>query len=178
MLSTEFKAWRTKLGFTQEEVARRFRISRVTVINWENDNSPISEIVEQLCRSYEEHWVQEQRRRPDHGPVKLYCYGSGKAAQPVIFENNENAIEAATNVCGEDSKVEPFITSLDGDDIWNIREMRSEINKRLAANRVSAGREGLAERLMEIGRHFSSLPVYDDRSPDEIIGYDENGLPR
>ena len=23
----------------------------------------------------------------------------------------------------------------------------------------------------------SSLPVIDDRSPDEILGYDENGLP-
>jgi antitoxin VapB len=30
---------------------------------------------------------------------------------------------------------------------------------------------------MAIGRHFSSLPVLDPRSPDEILGYDENGLP-
>lgn len=37
---------------------------------------------------------------------------------------------------------------------------------------------GLAEELMEIGRRFSSLPVLDDRSDDEILGYDENGIPR
>jgi antitoxin VapB len=35
----------------------------------------------------------------------------------------------------------------------------------------------LAEDLLEIGRHCASLPVYDNRSSDEILGYDENGLP-
>ena len=35
----------------------------------------------------------------------------------------------------------------------------------------------LAAELMEIGRHCSSLPVLDPRSSDEILGYDENGLP-
>jgi antitoxin VapB len=34
----------------------------------------------------------------------------------------------------------------------------------------------LAARLLEIGAHCSSLPVFDDRTPDEIIGYDENGM--
>jgi antitoxin VapB len=35
----------------------------------------------------------------------------------------------------------------------------------------------LASELMEIGRHCSSLPVLDPRTSDEILGYDENGLP-
>jgi antitoxin VapB len=35
----------------------------------------------------------------------------------------------------------------------------------------------MVEGAMAIGRHFSSLPVIDPRTPDEIIGYDENGLP-
>ncbi|PWC44795.1 type II toxin-antitoxin system VapB family antitoxin [Azospirillum sp. TSO22-1] len=33
------------------------------------------------------------------------------------------------------------------------------------------------DRLIEIGKHCASLPVLDPRSPDEILGYDENGLP-
>lgn len=33
------------------------------------------------------------------------------------------------------------------------------------------------QTLMRIAESFDSLPVYDDRSADEIIGYDENGLP-
>ena len=35
-----------------------------------------------------------------------------------------------------------------------------------------------AARLMEHGKRFVALPVLDPRSPDEIIGYDEVGLPR
>ena len=34
------------------------------------------------------------------------------------------------------------------------------------------------EELMEIAKHSGSLPVLDDRDDDEILGYDENGLPR
>ena len=37
--------------------------------------------------------------------------------------------------------------------------------------------EQLVEDVLEIGHHFSSLPVLDPRSDDEIIGYDEDGLP-
>jgi antitoxin VapB len=36
---------------------------------------------------------------------------------------------------------------------------------------------GTADDLMAIGRRFSSLPILDERSDDEILGYDEDGLP-
>lgn len=36
----------------------------------------------------------------------------------------------------------------------------------------------LADELDEIGRHCASLPLLDPRSEDEILGYDESGLPR
>ena len=36
----------------------------------------------------------------------------------------------------------------------------------------------LADELNEIGRRCAKLPVRDGRSADEILGYDENGLPR
>lgn len=38
-------------------------------------------------------------------------------------------------------------------------------------------RAGIAEALLEIGRRYSELPDKDTRTPDEILGYDENGLP-
>lgn len=38
-------------------------------------------------------------------------------------------------------------------------------------------RSGIAEMLLEYGRRYSALPEKDARSADEIIGYDENGLP-
>jgi plasmid stability protein len=34
------------------------------------------------------------------------------------------------------------------------------------------------EEIMAIARRFASLPVQDDHSDEEIIGYDENGIPR
>ena len=34
----------------------------------------------------------------------------------------------------------------------------------------------LADRLMEIGRHYASLPDLDQRSEEEILGYDEHGI--
>ena len=40
-----------------------------------------------------------------------------------------------------------------------------------------APRRDLAERLLEIGKSYSALPNHDTRSDDEILGYDENGLP-
>ncbi len=33
------------------------------------------------------------------------------------------------------------------------------------------------DRLLEIAKECAALPVHDNRTPDEIIGYDENGLP-
>lgn len=36
----------------------------------------------------------------------------------------------------------------------------------------------LAEQLDEIAVRCAKLPVLDPRSPDEIIGYDDHGLPR
>jgi antitoxin VapB len=38
--------------------------------------------------------------------------------------------------------------------------------------------ESLVEDVMEIGRHCAALTLRDKRRPDEILGYDENGLPR
>jgi len=36
----------------------------------------------------------------------------------------------------------------------------------------------VTNQLREILRRVDRLPVLDSRSPDEIVGYDENGLPR
>ena len=36
----------------------------------------------------------------------------------------------------------------------------------------------LADELEEIAKHCASLPVLDGRRAEEILGYDDNGLPR
>jgi antitoxin VapB len=49
--------------------------------------------------------------------------------------------------------------------------------ERLRVRQDASGAERAA-RLMAHGKKFAALPVSDRRSPDEIIGYDEVGLPR
>jgi antitoxin VapB len=47
--------------------------------------------------------------------------------------------------------------------------------ERLKGSRAVADTAGV---IMEISRRCSSLPDIDKRSPDQILGYDENGVPR
>jgi len=56
--------------------------------------------------------------------------------------------------------------------------VRKALAERLERERLRRGmpRKGLAEQLNELALECASLPVYDTRSPDEIIGYDENGM--
>jgi antitoxin VapB len=52
------------------------------------------------------------------------------------------------------------------------------LRERLARLRGKPRRRRLSEDLREIARRCSSLPTLDERPADEIIGYDERGLPR
>lgn len=51
------------------------------------------------------------------------------------------------------------------------------LRERLARVRRRQGR-CLSEEILKIGRRCSELPIEDERSDDDILGYDENGLPR
>lgn len=51
------------------------------------------------------------------------------------------------------------------------------IRDRLVRERGRAEDVTLEQDLREIQERFRQLPVLDDRTPDEIIGYDEYGLP-
>lgn len=55
-----------------------------------------------------------------------------------------------------------------------IRSLRERLAR---VRRERAGRS-LADELDEIAQHCARLPVRDRRPPDEILGYDEQGLPR
>ena len=51
------------------------------------------------------------------------------------------------------------------------------LQERLDRIRAASVGKNFVEDILEIGRQCAALPVLDDRSADEIIGYDENGLP-
>jgi antitoxin VapB len=52
------------------------------------------------------------------------------------------------------------------------------LRERIQRLRRARAKRRLADELDEIALHCSTLPVRDRRSADEIMGYDENGLPR
>ncbi len=55
---------------------------------------------------------------------------------------------------------------------------RRALEERLRRIGGAARRATLLEDLAAIRRRWSAVPVLDRRSADEIIDYDENGLPR
>lgn len=56
--------------------------------------------------------------------------------------------------------------------------VKTALRERLARVRQRHRGRRLADELDEIARRCASLPVLDARSADEILGYDERGLPR
>jgi len=52
------------------------------------------------------------------------------------------------------------------------------LRDRLVRVRRERTKRRLADELEEIARHCASLPVLDGRRDEEILGYDEAGLPR
>jgi len=52
------------------------------------------------------------------------------------------------------------------------------LEERLAGLRTEKEKAGRLRRVRRIVRRLSRLPDRDKRSADEILGYDEHGLPR
>ena len=51
------------------------------------------------------------------------------------------------------------------------------LKDRLKTLKRQKSRRNLAARLDEIAKHCATLPVLDTRRPEDILGYDEHGLP-
>jgi hypothetical protein len=63
----------------------------------------------------------------------------------------------------------------------NRDDQEEGILMRLSIKHPEAGRSGLPnleEELLAISDRCARLPDFDTRPPDEIIGYDEHGVPR
>ena len=55
--------------------------------------------------------------------------------------------------------------------------VRVAVRDRLEREQRRRGKTVDRARIDEIVAQLAALPVVDDRSPDELIGYDEHGLP-
>jgi DNA-binding XRE family transcriptional regulator len=139
MSPEEFKAWRARLGLTQAEAADKFKVSRVTIANWEAGATPLPYLAGQMCTVYEGLW----KMRDDFGPVTLVYgngpqfvnpYGPGQFLPPQMhhepYRNNRDAIARACEVMDKSSTM--YIVEESGDMVWNGSQLRRECLKRIA----------------------------------------------
>lgn len=75
----------------------------------------------------------------------------------------------------ETEKLAKAIAALTGE--TKTEAVTTALKERLERLKRRRGRKRLANELDEIARHCASLPLLDTRTDDEIIGYDENGMP-
>ena len=52
------------------------------------------------------------------------------------------------------------------------------LRERLRRHEGRTAWPSLKEEILAIGHRCASLPDYDTRTPEEIIGFDEHGIPR
>ena len=67
------------------------------------------------------------------------------------------------------------LAQLTGESI--TQAVHAAIHDRLERERRRRDKTIDRTKIDEIVRRIAALPVVDDRSPDELIGYDERGLP-
>jgi antitoxin VapB len=55
--------------------------------------------------------------------------------------------------------------------------VRTALAERLERERLRRGKPArLADQLVALGRECAALPDFDTRSPDDIVGYADNGM--
>jgi antitoxin VapB len=67
------------------------------------------------------------------------------------------------------------LAALSGETVTTAVRLAAE--ERLQRVRRDRGDRSLAAEILEIGERCASLPDLDTRVADEILGYDEHGLP-
>jgi|HubBroStandDraft_6_1064221.scaffolds.fasta_scaffold294767_2 antitoxin VapB len=94
----------------------------------------------------------------------------------ILFQFVYNAVMPLSIRNPEVERLARALSRLTGEGLTQtILQALRERHQRIRAARQQ---ERLVEDLTVIARRAASLPRRDRRSPEEIIGYDENGLPK
>ena len=85
MNGPELRQWRKLLGYTQEQAAKEFGVTRPTIQNWEYEITSVPVAVDLASRQLLRRWKQ----RPEFGPVTLVYasapLGPKANALPTLF---------------------------------------------------------------------------------------------
>jgi hypothetical protein len=132
MQGQEFKAWRERLGLTQQQIAERFKVTRTTIQNWEGSATPVPAAVDMSCAVWEARLKQEN---PDLGPVTLVYsdgpmfvnpYGPRRRLammQQEPYPSNTWALARVQQLWGREDFHNPFVIEESGTPLWNVVEL-------------------------------------------------------
>ena len=102
--------------------------------------------------------------------VQCYC---GVSYLYVTIKKNKMAINIRNP---ETEQLAEALAKITGE--TKTEAVTNALRDRLARLKRERSERRLADELDKIAQHCASLPVLDERSPEEILAYDENGLPR
>ena len=121
MRGSEFREWRKKLGYTQQEAAKALDVTRATIQNWEGEVTTPPKSVTLACKLLLRRWKQ----RPDFGPVTLVYASSPLLPSAVDISlacekclDNQDAFRRLA-VQQERGIFNPFILDEMGGVIWS-----------------------------------------------------------
>jgi DNA-binding XRE family transcriptional regulator len=132
MNAKKFKAWRERVGLTQQQLADRLKVTRTTIQNWEGEATAIPQAVDMSCEIWEDRLKQEN---PHLGPVTLIYsdgpmfvdpYGPRRRLammQQEPYPTNTAALARVQQLWGRDNFHNAFIIEKSGNPLWNVVEL-------------------------------------------------------
>jgi hypothetical protein len=168
MTKDEFRDWRHSVDLTQDEVSKRFGVSRNTIQNWEHGLSTLPATVGDLCAVWEKRLRKEM---PQIGPVTL-CYTDGPMfidpygprgrlamLQQEAFPTNAAAIARVKLIWKRSDVYGPFIMEKSGEFLWNQVELTAVVSgSDLGAPTVRNALAKMANYVMENPSAFARGP--------------------
>lgn len=96
-----------------------------------------------------------------------------------LFKRGKSHVVRIPDELGFDAAAEEVDIERVGDELI-IRPIQPPVRRSLAniAEKFKAFSPGFADEIRGIGERCASLPVHDERTADEILDYDEHGIPR
>jgi DNA-binding XRE family transcriptional regulator len=132
MTKGEFREWRERFGLTQDDVAKRFGVTRNTIQNWESGASALPGTLDTLCKVWADRLTKEIA---EIGPVTL-CYTDGpmfidpygprrKLAmlKQEPYPTNAAALARVKIIWDQPDVYGPFITDKSDSFLWNQVEL-------------------------------------------------------
>jgi len=138
MNGPELKEWRKLLGYTQEQAANEFGVTRPTIQNWEYEITAVPVTVDLASRQLLRRW----KRRPEFGPVTvvyasapLWPRPTGLEPLPQLFcgrhPNNDAAFKKIFELRVRSNFFNPLILDQTNAVIWSGHQLLEECERLL-----------------------------------------------